>query len=126
VSTQVAGIPNIRTKEEDNWDEAAWQRELDSHPFMPGVDDAKIKEEENSDEEPWPPAVPEAPRRQIRRSPKAAPRHQIQRRRIHRTKITIVTGARRVYSLEAEYGILCLGFDLVAVVVVAVLLLLFW
>jgi hypothetical protein len=93
---------------------------------MSGVYNVKIKEEENLDDEPWPLAVPEAPRRQIRRSPEAAPRHQIQRQRIHQTKITIVTGARRVYSLEAEYGILCLGFGLVAVVVVAVLLLLFW
>jgi hypothetical protein len=52
VFSQLAGIPDIRTTEKDNLDEAAWQRELDSHPFMPGVDDAKIKEEENSDEEP--------------------------------------------------------------------------
>jgi len=59
VSTQV--VEGVRIKQEDEWDEEAWQREYNALPFMPGVDDAFIKEEEVSDEEPWPPEVQQAP-----------------------------------------------------------------
>jgi len=125
VSTQV--VEGVRIKQEDEWDEEAWQREYNALPFMPGVDDAFIKEEEVSDEEPWPPEVQQAPPPVLLRPevPQPPPRSPVRQRRMElargmgdlnrRTKITVVLSDNQEYSLEAEYAIFCLGFGLVLV-----------
>jgi hypothetical protein len=135
VSMQV--VEGVRIKQEDEWDEEAWQRQFNALPFMPGVDDAFIKQEEMSDEELWPPEVQQAPPR-VSLSPEVRqpPARNLVRQRVlepawggmedlsRRTKITVVVGDNREYSLEAEYGIFCLGFGLGLVLVLVLVLLL--
>lgn len=120
--TQVVG--GVQIKAEYFWDEEAWQNEFNALPFMPGVDDAYIKEEDLSDEEPWHPEVPQAPLGLLRqREGSMEPARGIGY--LSRpTKITAVVDGKREYSLEAEYGIICIGFGLVLALVLVLMLVL--